>query len=342
MARPTLDTCVKFKRLCQRLGLPRPYVKGLLTTMWDVANATGNPYLGGPEDVEAAAEWPGEPGAWFAAMRGDAGGHGAWIDETEPGSNRYRVHDYYDHAPKYVKNRWYMEQRRRRSGKRHLKLVAGGGAAPEPGAEVGEAGASGDEPAAPAALAASSAPEASAAAPNGRRRASAAPPEAPLFSSAPLPEEEQASADYMTFPVVGNGGREWAVPTAKVREWQEAYPNVDIDAELRIARQWLRDHPKNRKTVGGMVKCLSDWIKRDINSGKYVRRRDGADAVADAAARRGRLEEAQREARWRLAELAKGGEITQAAFDQLLEEVEKATRAGEVTEIVRRAEVSHG
>ncbi len=76
MARLTLERSVKFKALVRRLGLPRPYVRGLLETMWDVAHECGNASLGPAEDVEAAAEWPGEAGAWFAAMK-----EGRWIDE---------------------------------------------------------------------------------------------------------------------------------------------------------------------------------------------------------------------------------------------------------------------
>ena len=108
MARPSLQNNVKFKALVRRLQLPRPYVRGLLDTMWDVANESGNPTLGNGEDVESAAEWPGTPGTFFSACKDIH-----FVDELPDG--RWVIHDYWDHAPKYVKNRAYMESRRKGS-----------------------------------------------------------------------------------------------------------------------------------------------------------------------------------------------------------------------------------
>jgi hypothetical protein len=109
MARPGLDRNVKFKVLVKRLGLPRPYVRGLLDTMWEVAYETGNPALGDKAAVEAAAEWPGEPGVLFTALR-----DGRWIDPGPDGT--WVVHDLYDHAPEYVRKRMDREAARRERG----------------------------------------------------------------------------------------------------------------------------------------------------------------------------------------------------------------------------------
>src|ERR1700692_4476034 len=90
MARPSLDRNVKFKALVRRLGIPRPYVLGLLEVMWATAHECGNPVLGSPKEVEAACEWPGEPLVLFDALR-----CGRWIDEGPNGA--WIVHDYWDH-----------------------------------------------------------------------------------------------------------------------------------------------------------------------------------------------------------------------------------------------------
>jgi hypothetical protein len=108
MARPSLQNNVKFKALVRRLSLPRPYVRGLLDTMWDVANESGNPVLGAPDDVEAAAEWPGTTGELFSALLDLR-----LVDELPDG--RWVIHDYWDHAPKYVKNRVSLEAKRKGS-----------------------------------------------------------------------------------------------------------------------------------------------------------------------------------------------------------------------------------
>jgi hypothetical protein len=108
MARPCLDRNVKYKTLIRVLGLPKPYVRGLLETMWDVANECGDPVLKSPESVEAAAEWPSdeEPGKLFAALRDCR-----LIDEIAPGI--WSIHDYWDHAPEYVAGRSRKEAERK-------------------------------------------------------------------------------------------------------------------------------------------------------------------------------------------------------------------------------------
>ena len=106
MARPGLMDNVKFKLLCRILSLPRPYVRGLLEVLWDVAHTSGNPVLGTSDAVEAAAEWPGERGTFFAAMR-----ECRLIDQRD--DDAWEIHHYWHHAPEYVKGRLRKERQRR-------------------------------------------------------------------------------------------------------------------------------------------------------------------------------------------------------------------------------------
>lgn len=129
MARPGLDKNVKFRQLIRALGLPRPYVRGLLETMWDVAHESGNPVLGCEDSVEAAAEWPGARGDLFNALKS-----ARLIDPMEDG--RWIIHDYWDHAPDYVEGRAKKEAERAkpkacancgkafRSGEPHAKFCS--------------------------------------------------------------------------------------------------------------------------------------------------------------------------------------------------------------------------
>ena len=97
MARSELIAHGKFKRLCKRLSLPRPYALGLLEMMWQHGYQSGDDFLGEPEDVEATCEWPGEDGVLFDALVA-----GKWIDLRE---SSYYIHDLWDHAPEYAKRR---------------------------------------------------------------------------------------------------------------------------------------------------------------------------------------------------------------------------------------------
>ena len=73
--------------------------------------------------------------------------------------------------------------------------------------------------------------------------------------------QDQESA-YLTFPVVGTGAKTWVLSADKVAEYREAFPGLNVDAELRKALQWIRDNPKRRKTPSGMTKFLGGWLGR--------------------------------------------------------------------------------
>jgi len=57
-------------------------------------------------------------------------------------------------------------------------------------------------------------------------------------------------------------GSDFAVPLAAVAEWEQAYPGVDVMAELRKARAWCVANPKQRKTRVGASKFLNGWLSR--------------------------------------------------------------------------------
>lgn len=93
------DQLVKFKRLVRSLRVPRPLIIGHLELLWSEAHrrvySTGSvPFFRSPEDLEIAAEWDGEDGAFARALL-DAG----WVDLRE---GNLEVHDYLDHAPEKI------------------------------------------------------------------------------------------------------------------------------------------------------------------------------------------------------------------------------------------------
>jgi hypothetical protein len=73
---------------------------------------------------------------------------------------------------------------------------------------------------------------------------------------------------------VGNG-QTWTLAGSKLDEWSSAYPHLDVEAELRKARQWLIDNPPKRKTLRGMPRFLNGWLSRAQDSGRGVRRGNG-------------------------------------------------------------------
>jgi hypothetical protein len=73
------------------------------------------------------------------------------------------------------------------------------------------------------------------------------------------------------FPLAKKGA-EWSLTQDKLTEWQEAYPYIDVLAECRRARQWLRDNPAKRKTERGMSAFLSRWLNKGMDRGSTVQR----------------------------------------------------------------------
>lgn len=84
--------------------------------------------------------------------------------------------------------------------------------------------------------------------------------------SSPEPDKPASGElSSFVFPTVGNGPKEWVLPLGKLEEYRESYPAVDVEVEIRSARQWCIDNPKNQKTARGMTRFLNAWFSRAQN-----------------------------------------------------------------------------
>lgn len=127
MARPGLDKHSKFRLLVRLLGEPRPHVRGYLEYIWEVAYECGDPVIGTPEAIEAAAEYPGEAGKLFKALLQAGGGSRAgFIEPVKEQDGMFQVHDLFDHAPEYVKKRKHREEERKSGGRSQTTADNGG------------------------------------------------------------------------------------------------------------------------------------------------------------------------------------------------------------------------
>lgn len=80
-------------------------------------------------------------------------------------------------------------------------------------------------------------------------------------------QSSDGSEVIMVFPCVGRGPTEWPLTDAKVAEYRQSFPAVDVLGECRKARQWCIDNPTKRKTFGGMAAFLTRWLSRCQDSG---------------------------------------------------------------------------
>lgn len=63
-----------------------------------------------------------------------------------------------------------------------------------------------------------------------------------------------------------DGGGDWIATGDMVREWRETYPTLDIQAQMRRARQWLLDNPSRQKTKRGMRRFMGSWLATAANN----------------------------------------------------------------------------
>lgn len=79
---------------------------------------------------------------------------------------------------------------------------------------------------------------------------------------------EFAGPPVLVYPVTASragGETEWGLAEAKITEWRECFPGLDVLAECRKALQWVRDNPTRRKTAKGMLRFLGGWLERAQN-----------------------------------------------------------------------------
>lgn len=82
--------------------------------------------------------------------------------------------------------------------------------------------------------------------------------------SAQPPDVPQVEPTVACIPL--SDGTEFAVPESLVREYEMAYPGVNVFGELAKARAWCLSNPKQRKTRNGVRRFLNSWLDRAQNN----------------------------------------------------------------------------
>ena len=62
-------------------------------------------------------------------------------------------------------------------------------------------------------------------------------------------------------------GEDWQHDDEQILQWQHAYPEVDIFAELNVMAAWLDSNEPRRKTVKGMPRFVNSWLSRANQKG---------------------------------------------------------------------------
>lgn len=87
----------------------------------------------------------------------------------------------------------------------------------------------------------------------------------------PKAESLPASPVYCT--IITNTGWEYPITEDLVEMWKTTFPAVNIEQQLLSMKSWSVTHPKNRKTKGGMLAFVNNWLSREQNRAGDTRSR---------------------------------------------------------------------
>ena len=62
--------------------------------------------------------------------------------------------------------------------------------------------------------------------------------------------------------MICKNGIDWQPTDEQILQWQHAYPEVDIFAELNVMAVWLQSNEPKRKTEKGMPRFVNSWLSR--------------------------------------------------------------------------------
>lgn len=65
--------------------------------------------------------------------------------------------------------------------------------------------------------------------------------------------------------IITNTGYEYPITTDLVELWKTTFPAVNIEQQLLSMKSWSVTHPKNRKTKGGMLAFVNNWLSKEQN-----------------------------------------------------------------------------
>lgn len=94
-------------------------------------------------------------------------------------------------------------------------------------------------------------------------------PEAPEGQQNQSEEESKEEKSGILLPLVDKTN--YDVPLSKISLWSEAYPAVDVRAELKKMIAWLDANPKKKKTPRGIARFITGWLEREQNRGGHFR-----------------------------------------------------------------------
>lgn len=80
-----------------------------------------------------------------------------------------------------------------------------------------------------------------------------------------------------------NKNEPYNITQAELDTFIECYPAVDIMQELRKMKAWLESNPTKRKTKGGMLRFVNNWLARKQDNGGTKRNGTAEQSLSDGS-----------------------------------------------------------
>lgn len=263
----------KFADLMAKLGRPKCVALGCLEAVWHFTGRftpQGNIGKYSDDAIETWVGWDGSPGALIDALT-----HARWLDPNP--EHRLIVHDWHIHADNATKTAL------RRS---HLRFVVSTvlQQCGDNDAETFNDVSNQWRPPEPEPV------------PEPEPEPVKTETGAAASASHKVPRPEPAIWDGEPLTLETLRGERWPVPAASCAEWGDAFPGVNVLAELLKMRAWLQANPRNRKTAGGMMRFILNWLTRAQNSSRPAGGGNGYNGNRGQARTDGNIEAAKRAA----------------------------------------------
>ncbi len=62
-------------------------------------------------------------------------------------------------------------------------------------------------------------------------------------------------------------GKNFTISEADVKQWEDLYPLVNVQQELKLMLGWLQGNPQKRKTMAGIKRFIHAWLARAQQNG---------------------------------------------------------------------------
>lgn len=83
-----------------------------------------------------------------------------------------------------------------------------------------------------------------------------------------VPKEHSTQEGDLIISLQLNTGEEYPVYENQVKQWEDIYPGINVNEQLRAMKGWCIANPTKRKTRSGINRFINNWLSKEQNKPK--------------------------------------------------------------------------